>query len=132
MRHKQEPISKNSNFKSTREKGNEAEDTAVELLLGKGYQIIKRNFIYGRIGEIDIVAKDGNILVFVEVKSRKTNEYGSPLESVTPKKQKILRRVAEGYYYINKLNDVESRFDIITIDYSVKPPTIEHLINAIW
>jgi len=119
-------------FKSTREKGNEAEDTAVELLLNKGYQIIKRNFIYGRIGEIDIVAKDGNTVVFVEVKSRKTNEYGSPLESVTPKKQKILRRVAEGYYYINKLNDVESRFDIIAIDYSVKPPAIEHLVNAIW
>ena len=131
MSHKQEPINKNP-FKSTREKGNEAEDTAVELLLGKGYKIIKRNFIYGRIGEIDIVAKDGNVLVFVEVKSRKTNEYGSPLESVTPKKQKILRRVAEGYYYINKLNDVESRFDIIAIDYNVKPPAIEHLVNAIW
>lgn len=119
-------------FKSTREKGDEAEESAVELLINKGYAIIKRNFHYGKVGEIDIVAKDGNILVFVEVKSRNTNEYGSPLESVTPKKQKILRRVADGYYYINKLNDVESRFDIIAIDYSVKPPAIEHLVNAIW
>jgi putative endonuclease len=119
-------------FKSTREKGNEAEDTAVELLLNKGYQIIKRNFTYGRIGEIDIVAKDGDTLVFVEVKSRKTKEYGSPLESVTPKKQRVLRKVAEGYYYINKLEDVSSRFDIIAIDYSEKPPVVEHLENAIY
>ncbi|TAL67657.1 MAG: YraN family protein [Bacteroidetes bacterium] len=119
-------------YKSTREKGNEAEDQAVDLLISKGYKIIKRNFIYGRIGEIDIVAKDGETLVFVEVRSRKSNEFGSPLESVTPKKQRVLRKVAEGYYYINKLNDVSSRFDIIAIDYSVKPPAIEHLVNAIW
>ncbi|MBI5324433.1 MAG: YraN family protein [Ignavibacteriae bacterium] len=119
-------------FKSTREKGTEAEDKAVDILVNKGYKIIHRNFTYGRVGEIDIVAKEGETLVFVEVRSRKTKDYGSPLESVSPKKQRVLRKVAEGYYYINKLNDVESRFDIIAIDYSENPPIIEHLIDAIW
>lgn len=118
--------------KSTREKGNEAEDLAVEYLNNKGYKIIKRNFIYGRIGEIDIVAKDGDTVVFVEVRSRKSKEYGSPLESVTPKKQRVLRKVADGYYYINKLDDVTSRFDIVAIDYSENPALIEHIIDAIW
>jgi putative endonuclease len=118
--------------KSTRKKGKEAEDRAVELLTVKGYKIIKRNFFFGRYGEIDIVAKDGNTLVFVEVKSRETTKYGSPLESITPQKQRSIKKVAEGYYYINKLTDVESRYDVITIDNTIKPEKIEHLINDFW
>ncbi len=122
----------NHQSKSTRDKGKEAEDRAVELLKGKGYEIIKRNFHFGRYGEIDIIAKDGKVLVFVEVRSCETKQYGSPVESITPQKQKAIRRVAEGYYFVNKLTDAESRYDVVTIDYSGTPEKIEHLVNAFW
>jgi putative endonuclease len=81
---------------STRERGAAGEDSAVRFLQQSGYEIIERNYYYQR-GEIDIVAKDGAVLVFVEVKSRRSTYYGAPEESVTPKKQELLRRTAEGY-----------------------------------
>jgi len=113
-----------------RQKGQGAENIAVEFLENLGYEIIKRNFHFGRTGEIDIIAKDNDSLVFVEVKGRESFKYGDPLLSITPKKQNALRRTAEGYLYVNKISDVECRFDIITIDLREKPPKIVHLINA--
>ncbi len=113
-----------------RQKGQGAEDVAVEFLEGLGYRIVKRNFHFGRIGEIDIIAKDKESLVFVEVKGRESFKYGDPLLSITPKKQNSMRRTAEGYLYVNKISDVECRFDIITVDLREKPPKIEHLVNA--
>jgi putative endonuclease len=117
---------------STREKGKEAEDLACTFLEEKGYIVKKRNFHYGKLGELDIVAEINDILVFVEVKARSNDSYGSPLDSLTPRKQFQIKKVAEGYYYINKLKDKESRFDIITIDYSKNPPEIEHLESAFY
>ncbi|MFC2131545.1 YraN family protein [Bacteroidota bacterium] len=118
--------------KSTRKKGAEAETLACKYIEEKGFIIIKRNFHFGIVGEIDIIAKDKEVLVFVEVKARSSDTYGSPLDSITPKKQKNLKRVSEGYYYINKLKDQECRFDVITIDYSKGTPDIEHLVNAFY
>ena len=117
---------------STRAKGSKAEDLACEFLISKDYKIVKRNFHYGRIGEIDIVAEKKGILVFVEVKSLTEKSYGSPLDSITPKKQSSIRKVAEGYYYINKLEDKESRYDVITIDFRTTPTKIEHYEYAFY
>lgn len=117
---------------STREKGKEAEDFACNYLEDKGFKIKKRNFHFGKLGELDIVAEINSILVFVEVKARSNDSFGSPLDSITPKKQFQIKKIAEGYYYINKLNNIESRFDIITVDYSKNPPEIEHLENAFY
>ncbi len=113
-----------------REKGTVAEDAAVEFLKNKGFAIVKRNFHFGRDGEIDIIARDRDVLVFVEVKARASDLYGSPESSITPSKIKTIRRTAEGYLYVNKITNVECRFDVVAIDYARKPPEIRHLINA--
>jgi len=118
--------------KSTRDKGTEGEDAACKFIEGLGYSIVKRNFHFGTLGEIDIIAKDNDILVFIEVKSKKPDSDFNLLDSLTPKKQKNLKRVAEGYYYVNKLSDIESRFDVITVDFKCEPPEIEHYINAFY
>jgi putative endonuclease len=113
-----------------RAKGATAEDLAEEYIKTKGYSIIKRNFHFGREGEIDIIAQDGNTLVFVEVKARYSSAFGTPEEAVTYKKQKTLRRTAEGYLYVNKITNQECRFDVIAVDYEKKPTEIRHIVNA--
>ncbi len=119
-------------MESTRDKGNHGEDLAVEYLEAKGYKIIKRNFHFGKTGEIDIIAEINNELVFVEVKYRTNRSYGEPLESITPKKANTLRRTAEGYLFVNKIYDKACRIDIIIIDKRGNKPFIEHLENAIY
>jgi len=115
---------------SSRSKGTDSETIAVEYLVSKGYQIIKRNFKFGQSGEIDIVAKDKNTLVFVEVKSRKSFEYGSPIQSVPPSKRKMIYHAARGYLYVNKIENADMRVDFIGIDLRGDKPIIEHIENA--
>ncbi len=117
---------------STRDKGTEGEEAACRFIEELGYSIVKRNFHFGTLGEIDIIAKDKDVLVFVEVKSKKPDSDFNLLDSMTPRKQKNLKRVAEGYYYVNKLSDVESRFDVITVDFKSEPPEIEHYKSAFY
>lgn len=106
------------------------EDLASEYLKKKGYQIIERHFRFLR-GEIDIIACDHDYLVFIEVKTRSSADYGLPEEAITPKKKFHLRRAAEGYLYLNNLNNIDCRFDVITIGFSPDgSPLIEHLENA--
>lgn len=115
---------------NTREAGDQGEKKAAEYLTAKGYEIIKTNFHFGRYGEIDLIAKDKGYIVFVEVKMRRGNEYGSALESMSHKKMMALRRAAEGYLYVNKITDVPCRFDFIAIDSSDGKSEITHLENA--
>jgi putative endonuclease len=117
---------------STREKGDFGEDIAVEYLEKLGYKILKRNFHFGRIGEIDIVAEINDELVFVEVKLRTSSTYGEPIDSITPRKVATLKRVAQGYYHVNSIRDKACRFDVITVDKRTDEPKIEHLKNAIY
>jgi putative endonuclease len=117
---------------STKKTGNKGEDLAVELLESKGYSIVKRNYRYGK-GEIDIIAKDPEEegLVFIEVKSRKSLEYGSPEEAITKNKIKQLKRIAELYLYENEIKEILCRFDVIAIlMLPGQKPQIEHFINA--
>ena len=89
----EEPKSFQSQSKAT---GHEGEDEACRYITDLGYRIVKRNFTYGRIGEIDIVAMDGDQLVFIEVKARTNNlSYGKPEDAVDWRKQKQLKRSAE-------------------------------------
>jgi len=116
----------------TKKTGDEGEDLAVELLESKGYTIINRNYRYGK-GEIDIIAKDPQEegLVFIEVKSRKSFEYGSPEEAITKNKIKQLKRIAELYLYENEIKEILCRFDVIAIlILPGKKPQIEHFVNA--
>jgi putative endonuclease len=118
-------------MENNREKGNLGEDIAVDYLLNKGFEIVKRNFHYGKIGEIDIVAKDKNCMVFVEVKARNSFKYGTGLDAITPSKQRQMVVVAKGYIQINKVQNIDLRFDVISIDMSAKPPQVIHIENAI-
>ncbi len=116
--------------RSTSAVGSAGEQLAVACLVGKGYRIVKRNFRFGREGEIDIIALDGDTLVFVEVKARSSLAYGLPEAAVTPAKQRVLRRAALGYCYINSVEGRECRFDVIAIDLQAKPPAVRHIPNA--
>ena len=119
-----------SNFQNTRAKGDEAENMAVDYLLKKGYEIKKRNFHFGQMGELDIIAEDKSVLVFIEVKSKRMDTQYDPFLNITPKKQRTIRKIAESYLYVNKITDRECRFDAISVDYTKSPPEIIHLVNA--
>lgn len=102
---------------STRNAGNYGEDLACEYLKKHGYKILERNYRI-RGGEIDIVARDGNYLVFVEVKSRWSHEYGPPAESMTPWKIRYLLKTAQ--FYLNKIGwgNGPYRLDSVSIDFA--------------
>jgi putative endonuclease len=117
---------------STKKTGDKGEELAVELLESKNYTIVKRNYRYGK-GEIDIIAKDPNEegLVFIEVKSRKNLEYGSPEEAITKNKIKQLKRIAELYLFENEIKEILCRFDVVAIlMLPGQKPQIEHYVNA--
>lgn len=99
-----------------RKEGGIWEKYAGSRIKESGMKIICYNF-QCRLGEIDIVARDGDCLVFVEVKCRKTANTGNPLEAVTPYKQKTIRKVAE--YYMLRYgmgSDTYCRFDVFGIE----------------
>jgi putative endonuclease len=101
-------------IQSHRNKGKIGEDIAVNYLKHNGYTIIEQNYYYNH-GEIDIVAKEHNVLVFIEVKSRHSASFGEPEESVTPRKQELLRRTAEGYVIERGLGEIDCRFDVVSV-----------------
>ncbi len=108
--------------------GKLGEEIAANYLEGKGYEIVERNWRNTH-KEIDIIAKEGETLVMVEVKTRQTDEYGNPDIAVTKKKQRLLIAAANAYLFKNKL-DVETRFDIISIIFKDGEPVIEHIEDA--
>jgi len=115
---------------NTKQEGSQGENKAIEYLIKLGYTIIKTNFIFGKVGEIDIIAKDNDTLVFVEVRKRLNIEYGKPEESLTFKKRNKIRKTAEAYLYINKIENIECRFDFIGIEQKNNEITINHIKNA--
>ncbi|MDD5147167.1 MAG: YraN family protein [Candidatus Daviesbacteria bacterium] len=110
--------------------GNKGEELACKYLKKLGYRILERNFRI-RGGEIDIVVKDGNTLVFVEVKTRYSHDFGLPAESMTPWKIRSLLKTAR--FYIQKINwgEREYRLDFMGVDFaeSGDNPKIELIKN---
>ena len=110
--------------------GAQGEDLAVDYLKKKGLTIRVRNY-RKKTGEIDIIAQDGQCLVFIEVKTRKSLRFGQPYESVTLTKQAQISRVALDYITRNKLHDQPVRFDVISILLQSGGDTdINHLPNC--
>jgi len=105
--------------------GKRGENISVEFLRKKGYKIIERNYRCS-LGEIDVVARDKNILCFVEVKTRKTEQYGLPEEAIGWHKQKKLVKAALTYLKENKIHKQDLRFDVV----SVYPDHIELIKDA--
>lgn len=100
--------------------GNIGENLACEFLIKQGYQILERNFRI-RGGELDIIAKEGNTLVYVEVKTRSSNKYGTPEESVSAKKIEFLKRAAKFYRLKNSNLPLLERIDVVAIMLSQNP-----------
>lgn len=94
--------------------GRRGEDVAVEFLSGKGYRVIERNYRC-RQGEIDIIAKDGTALVFIEVKTRSSDRFGPPASAVDTAKQGRMAHAALKYMTDKGLSDAEARFDVVSV-----------------
>ncbi|MBR5964302.1 MAG: YraN family protein [Bacteroidaceae bacterium] len=110
--------------------GRRGEDLATALLLSKGYSILDRNWRSGH-KELDIVARDGADIVFVEVKTRKNEEITSAIEAVN--RDKMMRIISAAEAYIKAHNyDLEPRFDIITLVGAEPNLQIEHLEDAFF
>lgn len=110
--------------------GKKGEMTAVKFLKKKGYKIIESNFNC-RHGEIDIIAKKNDVVCFVEVKTRSNENYGRPIDAITPFKVNHMVRSAQYYIAQKSLEDKEVRLDIIEIVLDQKKPMIRHTENAV-
>ncbi len=112
------------------ELGKLGEKIALHFLEDNKYKVIARNYRLFR-GEIDIIAYDQKTLVFVEVKTRRSTNYGFPEESVTSSKQQQIRKIAHGFLTKNNLQDVECRFDVISLSFDEKEEySIRHIKDA--
>lgn len=111
------------------ELGRRGEAVAEEFLRTLSYTIVARNYRC-RAGEIDLVALDGPILVFVEVRSRTGSAYGTPLESVDGRKQARVGRVARQFCAMRGWLDRDARFDVVGIRFDDEPPAVEHVRGA--
>lgn len=116
---------------SSRDKalGRQGEILAVSYLKGRKYKILETNYRC-RCGEIDIIARDGSVLVFVEVKARRSTSYGPPQLSVTPFKQRQISKAALTYLTKNRLTGVDARFDVLALLLREDQPVIEHIKDA--
>jgi putative endonuclease len=112
--------------------GRAAEEAAARYLIRNGWTLLGRNVRIGR-GELDLIARRGDVLAFVEVKARRTAEYGSPEDAVDARKRRKVARLAELWlsvrpWALRGVNDV--RFDVVAVDAAVHPPVVRHLAGA--
>ena len=118
----------------TRQKlGRWGEQLAAEYLESQGYVLLERNWRCRR-GEIDIVAQGGDILVFVEVKTRRGRDYGTPEEAITSYKAKRLLELSQRYLLEHDLEDVEWRVDLVAVELDQQGTLLrcEHVPNIVW
>lgn len=117
---------------NNKEFGNMGERLAEQYLLEKDFRVLSRNY-RTKIGEIDLIVMKEKLLVFVEVKTRKTKNYGKGFEAVHVKKQQTLRRVADQFVAYGKdfpKTDLSMRFDVIDVFVQGKKHDINHIENA--
>jgi putative endonuclease len=116
---------------STADTGQLGERIAAEYLADQEYEILVKNYRKS-FGEVDIIAREREVLVFVEVKTRQASAYCSPLEAVDVRKQRRLSRTAQEYLLSRRMEDFPARFDVIAIvlNQNNQPATIEHIRDA--
>ena len=112
------------------ETGKEGEQMAVDYLAAKGFDILERNWRFKK-NEVDIIARDGNEIVFVEVKTRHENFLVEPELTVSKKQQRSIINSAN-QYIIERNIDLEARFDIVSIVLSSQGEKILHIDNAFY
>jgi putative endonuclease len=109
--------------------GKAGEDLAARFLERNGFKIIDRNYRFER-GEIDLIAEEGDELVFVEVKARRSTVFGAPEDAVTEEKQEQVQRVADGYLFEHDIDNRLCRFDVVAIEFKDGKADIRHIRNA--
>jgi len=112
-----------------KELGKKGEDLAIRFLKKKGYRTIERNYAC-KMGEIDIIAKEKDTLVFIEVKTRTSVTFGPPQLAVNPKKQLQMSKAALHFLKEKNLEDAKARFDVVAILLGPKGQEIELIQNA--
>lgn len=112
---------------NNRDFGNIGEDIACEYLKKNGYKILERNVHFSKLCEIDIIAQFKKKIIFVEVKTRRTNSFGSPLEAITKRKYENIKTGVLSYLKEHKIKD----YQIDAIGITLEPePEIKHLKNV--
>jgi len=109
--------------------GARGESLAVNCLKKNGYKILEQNYC-SKLGEIDIIAKDGGVLAFVEVKARRTDQFGGPKLAVTPQKQRKISMVALEYLKQTGQMNEKARFDVVAIRLLPDQQDVEIIKNA--
>ncbi|MCX7845697.1 MAG: YraN family protein [Dictyoglomaceae bacterium] len=111
--------------------GKIGEDFALEYFKNNGFEIREKNY-KTKFGEVDLIVRKENLLIFVEVKARKSLEFGEPVEAVDKRKQEKIRFIANYYLSKKKIKSYEVRFDIFSIllDKDNKIKFFEHISNA--
>ena len=109
--------------------GKAGEDLAERYLKRQGYAIVERNYRCP-LGEIDLIALNKRVVVFVEVKTRRVDTSGAPLESVNAVKQRRLKRAALHYLNKHRLHDRDVQFDVVGISLRSDPPAVQHVRHA--
>jgi putative endonuclease len=110
--------------------GQEGESAAEQYLQRKGYRILARN-LRSSVGELDLVAEEGQVLVFVEVKARRTDAFGGAIYAVHQRKQEKLIQLAAQYLARHHIKDRLCRFDVVLLQGDETAPTqVEHIQNA--
>ena len=110
--------------------GTHGESVAATYLERKGLRILERNVRCGR-GEIDLIAIDGPVVVFIEVKGSRGRRFGAPEEMVTPAKQRQLTRLATRYLQRRRWLGLPARFDVVAVDWDAGGMArVRHLVNA--
>ena len=118
---------------STRSRGARGEELAARYLIEKGFILLDRNYRDNLSrGEIDLIARIGTCLVFIEVKAGRGSAFGSPESWVDARKQMRIARAANRYLQDHLLQDAECRFDVIGIHMDRKPPEVVHIEQAFW
>ena len=108
--------------------GEKGEGLAVKFLKKNGYKIIEKNY-KTPLGEIDIIARENDVLAFVEVKTRESLEFGQPFESVNLSKRRKIANVAT--LYLKRLKEIpQCRFDVVSINYENSKPELELIKDA--
>ena len=108
--------------------GKEGEKAALDLVTQKGYKVLEMNYRLHPY-EVDLIAQDGDYIVFIEVKARQTDQYGHPIEFITGKKEQHLLKIAD-YFLQHRVPGKEGRFDVITLYKKDEAFILEHFINA--
>lgn len=112
------------------ETGRVGEEVACDYVKKLGYEIIEKNY-RNKMGEIDIIAKDKNEIIFIEVKTRCQKKYGSPSEAVDRRKKRHIYHVAEFYLIINKLENAFCRIDVIEVYFKDEKILVNHIKNSV-